>query len=402
MKRLLLCVFLTCCLPHALSAQRKVIDQARTIIKSGKEPQKAEKLMTDLLKDSANRNNEKIWLTLADAVKLQYQQGNEKLYLKQKYDTTTLFLSTRRIFDIYETFDSIEALPNKKGKVEIKHREKHAEYLNGLRPNLYNGGLFFLKKADFANAWGIFDTYLNCAQQPMFAKYDYSRTDTLMPQAAYRALQAGYRLKDTLKVAKYQTLAESDTSKLDNVLVYVAELFANTGDTAVYVNTLRRGFAHTPSHPFFFPRLVDYYNARQQTDSAHVFIDEALAADSMNALFLFAKSSALLNAGEYKECITVTERLISVNDSLQEAYCNMALAYYNQAVALEQSMPRNRKKRNGIKELYQKSLPYMEKYRAMAPEQTNKWVPALYVIYLNLNMGKEFEEIDALRAKLKL
>ena len=51
-------------------------------------------------------------------------------------------------------------------------------------------------------------------------------------------------------------------------------------------------------------------------------------------------------------------------------------------------------------DLYAKSLPYMEKFRAMAPDQQSKWVPALYNIYLNLNMGKEFEEIDMLYKKL--
>lgn len=35
----------------------------------------------------------------------------------------------------------------------------------------------------------------------------------------------------------------------------------------------------------------------------------------------------------------------------------------------------------------------MERYRALAPNQKDKWAPALYNIYLNLNMGKKFEEI---------
>ena len=38
--------------------------------------------------------------------------------------------------------------------------------------------------------------------------------------------------------------------------------------------------------------------------------------------------------------------------------------------------------------------PYMEKYRKMAPSDQKRWAPALYRIYFNLNMGKEFEEID--------
>ena len=36
----------------------------------------------------------------------------------------------------------------------------------------------------------------------------------------------------------------------------------------------------------------------------------------------------------------------------------------------------------------------MERYRELAPEELRKWGPALYRIYLNLNMGRQFDEID--------
>ena len=36
----------------------------------------------------------------------------------------------------------------------------------------------------------------------------------------------------------------------------------------------------------------------------------------------------------------------------------------------------------------------MEKFRELEPDEKNKWAPSLYRIYLNRNMGKQFEEID--------
>ena len=38
----------------------------------------------------------------------------------------------------------------------------------------------------------------------------------------------------------------------------------------------------------------------------------------------------------------------------------------------------------------------MERYRELRPDEKEKWAAALYNIYLNLNMGKEFLEIDRL------
>ena len=47
-----------------------------------------------------------------------------------------------------------------------------------------------------------------------------------------------------------------------------------------------------------------------------------------------------------------------------------------------------------MEENYKKALPYLVKYREMEPKEQGKWAFPLYTIYLNLNMGKEFDEID--------
>lgn len=399
MKKLLF-FLIAVALATGANAQKKAIAQARTYIKSGKDLEKAEKLMNDLLRDSANRDNQKIWLALGDAVRMQYEKGNEKLYLKQKYDTTALFNNAKKLFLIYESFDSIDALPDKKGKVQLKYRDKHAQILNAMRPNLYNGASFYLRKLDYKNAWDYYDIYLQCAEQPLFTGYNYAENDTLMKTAAYRALFCAHRMQDMDKTYKYLEMAEKDSSLLDNIWRYLAETQIYNADTTAYVATLKKGFGKYPAHPFFFPRLVDYYNMKQMPDSADLFVSNALATDSTNTLFLFAKSTILLNAQKYEECIDVTQKLMVLNDSMPEAYCNMGLAYFNQALMLDATGKRTRKKRQAVNQLYEKSLPYLEKYREMEPQQQSKWVPALYTIYLNLNMGKQFEEIDRIRENM--
>ncbi len=379
----------------AAQAQKKAIDQARTAIKTGKNLDRAEKQLNDLIADTVNNSNEKLWHAYCDVVKAQYDQGNEKLYLKQQYDTTMLFATARKLFLAYEMLDSIESASTK--KEAPPHRQKNAETLHILRPNLYNAGAFHLKRRNYQQSWVFYDTYLDCAWQPIFSEYAYAENDTLMPTAAYWALYSAYQTKNNDNVLKYRQLAERDTARLDQVLQLVAETMLAKGDSAGYVATLIRGFRHQPQHRFFFPRLIDYYNAREMSDSANVFIDEALASDSTNTLFLFAKSTALLNAGNYEDCERITEKLLAIDDSMAEAYANMGLAYYNQAIEVGKTITKQRKKKKCVNALFEKSLPYMEKFRQMAPGQKAKWLPALYTIYFSLNMGKEFDEIDKLR-----
>ena len=143
--------------PSAGFAQKKEIQLAKDQVKSGKNLPQAQASMQKLLADSANRSNKKIWSLYFDAVRKQYEQGNEKLYLKQKYDTAQLFNFTRQLFEIAQQFDSVEMVPNKKGKVEIEFRKQHADYLSHIRTNLFNGGLWFLGKKKYADSYKFFD-----------------------------------------------------------------------------------------------------------------------------------------------------------------------------------------------------------------------------------------------------
>ena len=66
------------------------------------------------------------------------------------------------------------------------------------------------------------------------------------------------------------------------------------------------------------------------------------------------------------------------------------------AVEQDKNLKQSNKQRLQIQSDYKKALPYLEKYRKMMPDKKDQWALPLYTIYLNLNMGKEFDEIDKL------
>lgn len=72
---------------------------------------------------------------------------------------------------------------------------------------------------------------------------------------------------------------------------------------------------------------------------------------------------------------------------------------YNQGVRLDKNTQTVRQKRQQMVNYYKQALPYLEQYRKMRPQEQNKWALPLYTIYLNLNMGKQFDEIDKLMRK---
>lgn len=397
-RRIAISTLLLLMITPCLWAQKKELSQARTYIKSGKDYDKAEKLMTDLLANPANRTNAKIYATWYEAISGQYAQANEKLYLKQAYDTAAFFNITKRMYTVAETLDSLDAQPDEKGRVKPEYRKDHAEQLNLLRPNLYYGGTYQVRREDYRKAFEYFDLYIGAAHQPLFTGYKYLESDKLVSQAAYWAALCGFKLQDPKMTLKYSQLALTDQEKSKFVLHYMCEAYLLLKNQKEYLNTLNLGYKLFPSYPYFFPRLADHYKAQGNNDELLKLADLGLRRYPNNTLFLLAKSIALLNMNRYDECITVSKQMIAANKEQAEPYFSIATCYLNQALALEQ-LNEPRKYREQLVKLYTDACPYMEKYRQLAPLDTQRWGPALYRIYLNLNKGKQFEEIDRLMRK---
>ncbi len=364
------------------------------ILKGDKDYDKAEKLMTDLLKDSANLSNARIYDMWLLAVEKQYLQVNERMYKKQQVDTTHFFELTRRMFDIGMRLDSLDMQPDKKGRVSLQYRKDNAQKLASYRPNLFYGGTYHLRKGDLETAYNFFERYMDCDRQPLFTGYDLLATDQRMGEVAYWATYCGYRMNDPVRTLRHAQLAKRDTVKLEHTLQYIAESWRALNDQGQYVETLREGFGHFPKSVYFFPRLMDCYSSKGNYGKALALAEEALATDSVNTLFLLAKSTMLLNLGRYAECLDDSQRLIALNDQAAEAYYNAGTACLNIALKMD-----SRKYKKQITKMYQKALPYMETYRQLAPQEVEKWGPALYRIYFNLNMGKKFDEIDKILKK---
>ena len=378
-----LCSLFVVLCPLRLAAQKKELSQARAYIKSAKYGE-AEKLLTTLLNDSANRENRRIWLAWFDAVKGRYEQGNERLYLKQKYDTTAFFNDTRTLFTIGERLDSMDS----------SNRQRGAAMLHAMRTNLYNGGIYFIHRSQWAMAYDFLEAYIDCRRQPLFQSYDYATTDVRLPEAAYWATFCGYRMNDAVLTLRHRKLALSDSAHVAYTLQYVAEARRWLNDEELYLATLQEGFRRYPLFSYFFPRLVDAYTQRGMHDSALAVADSALAIDNTSQLFLLAKSAALLSLRRYSECIATSDRLISLNDTLPYPWFNAATCYVCMAEGMNP-----RRDRKLARQAWQSARRYMERYRELMPADRDKWAPALYRIYLNLNMGRQFDEIDRLLKK---
>ncbi|MBF1427455.1 tetratricopeptide repeat protein [Hoylesella nanceiensis] len=394
---LIILLFAGCSL--SLMAQKKEISQVKQMIKKSNNLNQAEQIMRDLLKDSANINNDKVWNTLFDVLNKKYLNGNEALYLKRPCDTTLFYNNIAEMFKVAICFDSIQVKANKPQKEINKSREKYANMLLSTRANLFNGGVFFIRKKDYNNGFDLLSLYITTAQHAIFSSYNLPQKDKYLPEAAYWTVFCGYKIQDANKALCYAPLALTDSTHYANTLQYLADTYKMNRDTIRYEQTLKEGFDKYPLSPFFFSRLIAFYASEDNYAEGLNLVERAFAIDSLNRSFRFAKSSILYHLKRYDQSIDICKSLLAEKDTTSGILLNIGLSYFNKAEDLSLKVGNVGKNKSKINSLYAKALGYLEEYRKREPQDKDKWAVALYTIYLNLNMGKEFEEIDKLLRK---
>ncbi len=385
--------------PLCVGAQNE-LKTVKSAIKAGSKLDEAEKTINACLDKEEHRLDAEYYLAAFEVQKKINATENEKAFLKQKYDTARLFSSIQKMYNYLTRLDSVDALPDAKGKVRLKYRKKSAKELMPFRENLLAAGKYYFRKADYNNSYSYLTQYMSCYRQPLFESEVSSIDTTSYPRISYYAATSAYKLHSAPKLFAVAESALCDTLYSATVQEYMAESYLAAGDTLQWVETLKDGVFRYPGSAYFFAHLVDYYSATERYAEALDFSSSMLEMDS-TAFHLYAKGLILYYMQQYDECKELCSKALQCDSLYADAYFTLGSCWCNQADEMRKTLTRKttakqlKEDRARTKEYYEQARIYMEKYRTLRPDE-KKWAPVLYDIYLNLNMGKEFEEIDAI------
>lgn len=294
---------------------------------------------------------------------------------------------------------------SKKGrkKIKYKYRSSHGDLLRSQYGNLYNGGQFSLLKKDFANAYIYFSMYYDIRATPLFGGGKISKRDSLnMQRAAYWATVCAFQTNNKENFFKYNAAALRDTTYRQKELELTARLYKAGNDTAAFKEILKIGVKEYPQQDYFFTNLTDCYNSEGQFDRAMALADNILKHDPRSIMAQYGRSLVFLKMKRYDECIILSKSIIQSDSTYSEAYYNVGAAYLAEAAAIRDKVRSDMKlveirniKREEDK-LMRNALPYLEHYRKLNPSLVEWWGRPLYNIYLALNMGDKFEEVERL------
>lgn len=350
--------------------------------------------------DVDNKDRARIFYTAALLQQNLNGVHNRSAYLKEKYDTVAFFATTLRMYQHLMNCDSVDMIPNAKGVVKRKYQSDVASLMKKHRKNLLNGGIFQMKKKAYPVAFDYMDAYLKTNRNPK---------DTIIPRVSYWATICAYNAKNPVNTRRYidAAIAWADSAQKPVLQEYKARTYVWQNDEKNWLNELNTGVKLYPEHDYFFLNLLDWYNTHHQYEQGLALADSLLDVHHEKPLFWYAKSLLSLGKEDYQHCIQFSDSCIIRDKNYADAYYNKGLSFCNLALIAQQDAcndlkdPKCIEDRRVIQSLYQSARPCMEKVRQLQPENSARWASPLYRIYLNLNMGKEFDEIDAVLKKMK-
>lgn len=368
--------------PYVMSQKKvtvnKRLKEARAAVKSNSGQENIERILLDSIALPTTTDDIKAeGYHLCALLEQSMNDGlNMSAYLKQKIDTVRLYRTIFNIYDYTLKSDSID----EKGRFKSKNRKLRVLH----RQNLLGGGKFHLRGSKWAEAYPFFDMFLRTCTTDM---------DSVIGRVAYWATVCGMNENNPHHVLRHvdTAIALTPDNERPALSEYKARSCVSLGDSAQWLSILEKGVDSYPGYNYFFLNLMDYYMRHGQTERGLELTDSLVRNDGDRAVYWFAMSMFALNRGEYEKCISMSEECLRREPDNVDALYNKGISLLNMSL--------NEKSSSRRVSLYRRALEPMERVRELSPEDVERWGNPLYRIYLNLNMGKKFEEIDTLLIK---
>ena len=357
---------------------RKTIKDAR-YEENGNEAKKvadrlaaAEKSLLEAVpSEKSTRKKAALYFTAAEVQCRFNDIENEKIYLKRAYDTALYYGS---IYKVYQ----------------------------------YMGARFYLHKKNYAEACRFLDLYLSSACYPLLRRDFLDQADSTYFRAAYWMISASYSVGDYEKVVRYVPAALRYHGQRQYVQEYLCRSCLAQGDTLQWLQALKKGILNFPDHTYFFMSLEEYLNRNGRYDESILFADRMIQYDPKNHLFWYAKAVACMRKDDYPSCVANCDVVLTL-DSMHAganyfkglAYCSMAKEISGKMQGMDLRSADYQKLRMDMLDCYFKARKPLERMRNLLPDKARRWAPLLYQVYLYLNEGVKFEEMEGIMQSLK-
>lgn len=386
-------------------AQMKLVNKAFIEAKAEK-PNFTQALneIKQALENPESKDDVKTWYVAGFIENKLFESERNKQILQQTPNETQMYDALLSCYNYYMKAAELDQIPNEKGKVKPKYLKDIKTTLKNDQSYFINGGAYFWDQKDYQKSYDMFHIYTEIPTLDIF-KGEKFAVDTNYNMILYYAALAATNIPNPeLAIKSYEALKGKGYNE-NEVYQLLATEYQNLKDTVNFEKTLAEGAKLFPKEPYFIQTLINVYINSGDYNKAITYLDEAIAQDPKNPQFYDVKGRLVEQQKNYDEALSIYKKAIEMDPNYAEAYGNIGRIYYNQAIeendkaaTIKDIKQYNQVKKDKIEPLFKEALPYYEKAHALQPAE-REYMVALRGIYYNLDMGAEYDKIEAEMSK---
>lgn len=378
MKRSLLLI--TLCIFAGFSfAQKKAVKDAKSAMKNVDE---ARELIKPALTNPETVNDPETWKIAGD---IEYKAFDDERTLEMQREITgkggneeKMYIGLYNMYDPYIKADELGQIPNEKGQVKNKFRKDIVKNMRDGHRFYINGGVYYNEKKDFKRATDFFERYWELPSLAMFedTKGDFNTQDSVYQTIKYYAVISSIQSADhdrSIKLLKKiiaEPYVQNSTYKESDAYELLASEYQQVNDSLAFVQVLNDGAKKFPGNKYFTPNLINEFIRGGKMAEAMAYLDQAIANDPSNTCELIGvKASLYAEQKNYASAEPAYLQAIAADANCEKALEGLGVLYILQAQDVKEKAGQTNSRSEQAQldkqtaDFYQKSLPYLEKYR---------------------------------------
>lgn len=401
MKQVLLTIGL-CFAVTSVFAQKNAVSSAERIIKDSKPDfTEARNQIKGALENPETKDDAKTWYVAGQIEDAQFSAENTKQILGQQPNEPVMYEALENIVPYFLKAYSLDEQPNEKGKVKPRFQKNIKSTVGANHIYYINGGAYYFDQRDYKKALSFFDQYIDIANLPMFKGEKIAERDSNYMMCQFYAAVAAMQVEDSKLALEKLNRAKDTPYRQYDVYQYLCFEYEQAKDSVNLEKTLKEGMQLFPDSSYYLLSLINLYIYSNRNDEAINLLNTAIAQQPNNSQLYHAMGSVYesgikdpAKAEEYYK------KALDLDAENPVALSNLGRVFYNQGVNKlgEANLISDAKKYNEEKEIakefFKKALPYFEKAHQLKPDE-REYMTALRGIYYNLDMSKEFDDMEA-------
>lgn len=388
----------------SMSAQKTVLKEAESAMKSGKPFVEVEKIITPAFTNAETANLAETYYIPGQAGIKEFNDllGKRQLGLKFPEDGAyTMAKSLVGAYDYYMKALPLDSVADAKGKIKTKYSKGIVNDVIGHYADFNVAAIDMFNAKDFKGAYRAWEIFLEIPEKPAFNTKDLKvAADTLLAEIAYnQALAAWQADENDLAVKAFRNAIAKGYVK-PHVFEYGISVATAAKDYDALLEFASKGNElYGNENPNFINQIINYYLQTEKYDDAIAYLNNAIAANPQ-AQYFALRGIIYDNQNKVTEARADYEKAheLDADNALALFYLGRSLAQEAAKMSDDYSKADfDQYKATTLVPIYRRAVELLEKAYTVDPGNRTDILKVLDIIYYQIDDAAGQESVKERR-----